>query len=410
MPTVRSAAVSGDERGNFKRMDVAMSCCPHSRRVPEGRVRFRLALAALLTLASAACADTGTGTVDRTDEQLLFVSTSGDERALDWRNLNKDIYRMNADGTGVENLTRHPSSVYASLSLSPDGRKVAFNSDRSGCYAIWAMDTHGTNLVQLTGLRSFTEERCNYAPRWSPDGTRIAFTTTREQSWAIYVMNADGSSPHNVSSPVDEGEVYTYPTSWSPEGRVVFNAHFIADGSSRAYTVNRDGTGLTPLFGRAGDYFPHWSPDGSRIAFISDRDGSPRLYVMNSDGTGVRRLSNLSGEDVLPHAVAIWRNEVSPWSPDGSQIAFENLEGATVSLHVVNVDGSGMRRLAGPETYSAPLLAMFNGWSPSGDHIAFTSSAAGSYDIYVIEPDGTGRVNLTNSPAHETDALWLPSR
>ncbi len=116
-----------------------------------------------------------------------------------------DIYRTNGDGTGLENLTKYPAQVHQDLRLSTVGMRIAFESDRVGCYNIWVMDTEGSGPVQPTGQSG---ERCNEMPRWSRDGSRIAFTSSREpieRSWEAYVMDVGGTDPHNVSD--DEGRV-----------------------------------------------------------------------------------------------------------------------------------------------------------------------------------------------------------
>ena len=364
-----------------------MSSSRHARRV------LHTLAAGVLALAAAAC-ENGLAVADEAQEQLLFVRAEGDPQR-------KDIYRMNADGSGVENLTRQPASIYRSLSLSPDGTRVVYNSDRSGCYAIWGMNTDGTAPQQLTGVGG-TPQGCNYAPRWSRDGTRIAFTSTREQNWAVYVMNADGTSPRNVSSPVEKSAGPGYPVGWTPDGRVVFQYARQTGGavSVQTYVVNADGTGLMPLLA-AEDEFPVWSPDGSRIAFISSRGGTRSVYVMRADGSDVRRVSNLPGEVTFAQSWGHRENDRTPWSPDGTRIAFNNL-GEQGGLYVVNADGSDLRLLS--------AAGEFNGWSPSGRRIAFTGTAAGSKDIFVINADGSGLVNLTPGGADDTDALWLPRR
>ena len=77
-----------------------------------------------------------------------------------------------------------------------------------------------------------------------------------------------------------------------------------------------------------------FSPDGTRLAFTSNRDGNPEIYVMNLDGSGLRRLTNHPGIDATP-----------TWSPTGTQIAFTSDRGGAPSIYVVGVDGLGLRRL-----------------------------------------------------------------
>lgn len=348
-------------------------------------MRSRLAVAMFCVFAGACSDSVG----PRADDQIIFISapvaTPND----------KDIYVMNADGTGQENLTEVPADYYL-LSLSPDGRRLAFTSTREPCIGVWAMNVDGSALRNLTAGAS-SDVGCNRMPRWSPDGSKIAFSTTRDGTYSVYVMNADGSNPVNVYSPVD-GQ--NWPYSWSPDGRVVL-LRYVSGVLPEASIVNSDGTGRQPLFGRTGDRSPAWSPDGSKVAFIRDAGGSASVWVMNSDGSNLRRLTDHAGSDELRD---YWGNEYSPWSPDGTRIAFTNSTGSGIyAVYVIRADGSGLSRLTDPRAGT-----QFNGWSPDG-RVTFTSTAAGTSDVYLIDPDGTGQINLTNtSDSNESGALWLP--
>src|SRR3990170_7990894 len=266
--------------------------------------------------------------------QLLFVRA---EEGV----LGQDIYRMNADGTGRENLTRlstvpYPTFelavTYQSMALAPDGRKIAFDSNRDGCPGIWGMNVDGSGITKLS-IGEYLATRCNHFPFWSADGSRIAFTTSREGTWAVYVMDADGSNPRNVSSPLDQEPGLNWPTGWSPDGRVVFN-HPTGDGQLQAYTVKPDGTELGLLFGRTGDPSPEWSPDGSKVAFIRDTETGSSLFVMNADGSNIRRLTDHPGRDLF--WTDNFENDYTPWSPDGRRIVFTNQVDMRHELRVIN--------------------------------------------------------------------------
>lgn len=367
------------------------------------------AAAVLSALASAsACADgTGlnfAGDVVAPPEPILFVSTvpgdSGGMYAM------RDVFRMDRSGA-VTNLTQHPDDVYRSFSLAPTGRRVAFNSTRTGCQAIWAMNTDGSDLVQLTGTGTYGYDRCNYMPRYSPDGRYIAFQSTREQNFSAYVMNADGTDPHSVSGSVRSDTLRAYPQGWSPDGRVVVSVIGpMSDDASRTYLVNASSGQATRLLPRDGDHSPAWSRDHGRIAFISNRDGSDRVYVMDADGSDVRRLSPLtSGDDALNYTWGYWNNDYNPWSPDGSRIAFTVSGDGIHGVYVMNADGTGLRRLS-----AEGASGEFNGWSSDGEWLAFLSNEAGPTDAYVIRPDGTGKTNLTPGPTNESGVLWLLSQ
>ena len=150
------------------------------------------------------------------------------------------------------------------------------------------------------------------------------------------------------------------------------------------YVVNADGTGLRRLTTNPGaDFDPSWSPDGSRIAFRSERSGDPEIWVMNADGTKQRRLT--AG--------------LSPaWSPDGSRIAYASPgdllcppgRGLRCSgLSLMHADGSGQHRLPHTEGGEYPS------WSPDGTRIAFNSTLTGDHVMSIVNADGSELVDLS---------------
>lgn len=369
-------------------------------------------LAGLAALTLPACGDNSVGPAADPQDQLLFLSTRvGGTDELD-RPL-RDIYRVNADGTGVENVSQQPAWRYWHLDLSPDGQRFAYISSAGSC-GIWVRDVDGGNPANLTDPDGSTQDGCNGWPHWSPDGTRIAFASNREgRSYGSYggfydgyVMNADGSDPHNVSHSVTDGTGLDVAVlGWSPDGQVVFEASIFEGGvwTDVVYLVNPDGTGVQPLFNTPGDHSPHWSPDGARIVFISERNGTQQLYIMNADGSGEQPLTEPDGDAYLPgkHGGTEAAFAYDPWSPDGTRIAFDYDAIDQWGTYVISADGTGLTRLSDHPTH-------FNGWSPDGTRIAFTSQSVPT-DVYVVNADGTAPVNLTDSPNDDSNAVWLPA-
>jgi len=189
-----------------------------------------------------------------------------------------DLYVVNADGSGLRNLTRNlrPTYPYSQLVWSPDGRTIYF----------------GRYLVRTDGSGA---RRLPYIPItavWSPDGRRIAFAKKRPGPPSpsltdIYVMNADGSGTRNLT----HNASYNAEPAWSPDGRKIA-FHSTRDGNREIYVMNADGSGKRNLTRNpAQDGHPSWSPDGRRIAFVSNRDGRLEAHVMNADGSGQRSLT-----------------------------------------------------------------------------------------------------------------------
>lgn len=368
-------------------------------------MRASLPAAVLLAVLSLAACDGPVDPGEQDQEYLLFTRDVDMVRMGTLDSL--EIYRVNADGTGLRNLTGHPAQ-YGGLSVSPDGRKVTFWSNRGdGVMHAWGMNTDGTGLKQLTTTYSGS-------PRWSPDGTRLALTMEGPDGMHVYVMNPDGGNPVKVSGPAmqvgtpcaanAETQTRIGLIDWIGPGRIAFTRHYCGYGY-RYFIVNADGSGFTETGIRMHEAF--WSPDGSKVVFLAHEGGYWRVMLANADGTGARLLSTQGTHQGLP----AW-SRYSPWSADGTQILFfaqtttEQVPSPmscaeSAQAYVVNVDGTGVRPLMDSCT------GAFNGWSRSGDKVAFTvRPGTEAADVHVVNADGGGTVNVSNSAFWESDAIW----
>jgi WD40 repeat protein len=233
----------------------------------------------------------------------------------------------------------------------------------------------------------------------------------------IYGIAPDGSQQivacANLGPPAETAqvvEVTPTPSSDCQEPRTI-TAVSPLEGNWLAFSATRNGNGDIYLMNidaalqgsgddttirltthPASDFDPTWSPDGTRIAFRSQRDGNDEIYVMNADGTCQRNLTNDSVYDWSP-----------AWSPDGTRIAFARFFDGNpfTDLAIINVDGSGLKRLT-------TASGEYPTWSPDGTRIAFSTARDGNYEIYVMNADGTGQTRLTNNPAYDMSPAWSP--
>lgn len=188
--------------------------------------------------------------------------------------------------------------------------RIAFETLRDGNAEIYLMNADGSGQENLTNNNEH-----DGLPAWSPDGQQIAFMSARDGNMEIYLMNADGSGQKRLT----ENPANDYAPTWSPDGKQIAFASD-RDGNTEIYTMNVDGSALTNLTRHpAVDSTPAWSPDGRQIAFTSNRDSEVEayeqsgIYVMNVDGTDVKRLSADSTTGFYP-----------AWSPDGSCLLYQS--------------------------------------------------------------------------------------
>ncbi|MFW6079390.1 MAG: Ig-like domain-containing protein [Gemmatimonadota bacterium] len=207
------------------------------------------------------------------------------------------IWVMNADGTAPKNVSYAGSASADGMpAWSPDGSKIAFASDRDdGDRDIYTMNANGTGVDRLT--TSTADDRW---PAWSPDGSQIAFVSDRDDGVDdIYVLGLDGSGPTPLtSSPADDNR-----PAWSPDGeRIAFTT--FRDGNWEIYVMDADGSNQTNLTNDGStDAGATWSPDGSRIAFRRHHPGNFELYVMDADGSNQTRITETSENEEQ----AAWR-------------------------------------------------------------------------------------------------------
>src|SRR5919198_1162896 len=237
---------------------------------------------------------------------------------------------------------------------------IVFNREHSVNVDLYLRTVRG-KIVRLTRWKGLDE----YAS-FSADGKRIAFGRKRGGNEDVYVMSSSGKGLRRVTrAPGDEiGSVGV-------------------DGQDPVDLTNDP----------ASDLDPSWSPDGTRIAFASNRDDPKgvayEIYVMDADGSNQVRLTHTPGDDGEPS-----------WSPDGARIAFVTTSGTRADIAVMNADGSDLTTI----THSGH--AFEPAWSPDGTRLAFAALRRGRGQLYSIRADGTGLRRLTHDPYDDGAPDW----
>jgi Tol biopolymer transport system component len=358
------------------------------------------ALAGVLAIAPAGGCSDPTASEPARSEQIIFLSTR--DGAMDGAAQLWEIYRMNPDGRGVDNISRHPTN-YSHLDVTPDGRTVIFSAfhprgatwtSASDCpYRVWRMALDGSQL------RPITFGGCSTNPRQSPDGTRVAYQRGNE----IHVTGLDGVGADHATralEPVAPSPCGVTPRAtvlllgWIAPDMLSFQRHVCGAGTTY-YVVGAAGDGLRAVE----EFYPahsYLSPDRTRIAITHPGSASTQadVSIMNLDGSG-RRLVAVGA--YLPSRLY---EDRSPWSPDGRSIYFRVGD----SHFIAPVDGGAPGQLALPREF------VFSGWSRRGDRIAWTAYGSNASHVYVTDADGGGAVNLTNSASRNELPVWVSPR
>jgi dipeptidyl aminopeptidase/acylaminoacyl peptidase len=240
-----------------------------------------------------------------------------------------------------------------------------------------------TTAAGATPLRLTKHPATDASPTWSPNGAQVAFESNRNGDWNsyndsdIYVMNANGTKVREVTF----SNSFDGDPAWGHSGKIAFES--MRTGNGDVWTVSPGGSGETNLTGssKAFDGDPSWSPDGTKIAFTSERDNGDReIYVMNADGSNPTRLTTSPGFDENPS-----------WSPSGSQIAFDTNRDGNLEIYAMNADGSSVHRVT-----NHPAIDALPSYLPDG-RIVFVSEriAKGQRRLFVTGPNGGAVTQVT---------------
>ncbi len=284
--------------------------------------------------------------------------------------------------------------VTADLGNVGGSMDVALTPGDDGTYRLKSTyDVSGPNRVESMSVT--IEQATSLGPYWTNLSSSIdlwpaedvaVFTDAEADNWT----SVDWPPVINLTNhPAEDG---SYPT-WSPDGtRIAFRSD--RDGNFEIYVMDADGSNPVNLTDHsASERSPAWSPDGTKILFTSNRDGNEEVYVMDADGSSPTNLTNNPALDAGRPA----------WSPDGTRIAFASTRDDDFEIYSMAADGTDQIRLT-----DEPAFDLLPSWSPNGTRIAFRSARDGNSEIYVMDADGSNPVNLTDHSASDSEPSWSP--
>ena len=284
---------------------------------------------------------------------------------------------------GEDNLTRvtySPIGGDFDPDISPDGKYMVFSSTQHNTTAdIYIKKVDGRAVTQLT-----SDPAQDVMPVFSPDGRRVAFASDRSGNWDLYIMSVNGGQPMQVTS--DSGQEL-HP-SWSPDGtKIVYSRLSNQSGRWEVWISSLEENGKQQFLGYG--LFPEWSPDPDRpqIVFQRARERGSRLF-------GIWTIDYMNGEAINPTEIASSTTAalINPtWSPDASHIVFAAIhepagdfnKTSTSNSDLWMVGSDGLKKVSltgGSFTCLMPV------WSTDG-RIYFVSNREGVDNIWSLGPE-----------------------
>jgi TolB protein len=264
------------------------------------------------------------------------------------------------------------------------GSQIAFSSRIGRFKELFVMEMDGSNMRQLTSERGLA-----MSSAWDPSGTQLVYTSYRNRVPDLFILDVATKATRQLTR-TSELEI---------------GSHFL--NSSQVLTSRTEGSDsdiillsddgkmlrrLTPP-NRAIDVSPVPSPDGSRIAFCSNRGGGPQIYMMGPSGESARRVSFVTSNYCTSPA----------WSPKGDKIAFVCRADGNFQMFLSDPDGSNAVQLTSSGSSEDPEF------SPDGRYLVFsTTYFGGGYSIAIMRTDGTSIKQVTKGRGGDFEPAWGP--
>ncbi|MBN2370534.1 MAG: PD40 domain-containing protein [Vicinamibacteria bacterium] len=271
--------------------------------------------------------------------------------------------------------------------------KIVFASDRDSSKGhptkeLYIVDYDGFNPRRLTVNRSL-----NILPNWRPDGRAISYVSYRQGIPGLFLAAIyEGRSQTITGDGYRSAQVFA--PSFSPDGsRVAFASN--RKSNMDIWVANADGSGARQITSSpAIDTAPCWSPTGQEIAFTSDRGGTPQIWIMDDEGLNVRRLTNVGNYNDAPN-----------WNPSKQhpEIAYTSRLEGRFEIAVVDLGTSQVRQItAGRGSCESPS------WAPNGRHLVFSCRRGRRWSLTIADRTGARVETLDVGPGNSYQPDWGP--
>jgi Tol biopolymer transport system component len=335
--------------------------------------------------------DGGTGYCWSPDGKSLAVSERDSQKTP------YGIFLPSLETLQAKALTSPPNGLLGDgwPAFSPNGQTLAFARNSTYSVAdIWLQPVSGGEARRLT----FERFTLIFGIAWTADGQGLVFSAQAGSAGSptLYWLSASGGTPQRIPG-IGEGAVLPFI---SRQGnRLAYTSETQIKSSiwrlpgPKCLTPSRSPE--SKISSTRQDFNPHFSPDGRKIAFESDRTGQLNIWVCDLDGSHPTQLTDLKGDTGTPR-----------WSPDSKQLAFDSRPGEDGEIYVISAEGGSPRRLTNDKADDVTPS-----WSRDGKWIYFSSDRSGRYQVWKMSAKGGPATQVTHgggSYALESlDGKWL---
>jgi TolB protein len=298
-----------------------------------------------------------------------------------------DIYVLDVARIYRVNLTRTLTLIEELPAWSSDGMRLAYERNTQGTNQLCVLEIGGQ--IQCFPPHQFFDN----SPVWSPDGRWLAFNSAGTEGGNLFLLETYTGEVRRLNLVT---QVVRRVYSWSPDSTRLAFSEYRPDGYVELSIVDLASGEIVRRLPDtlAQELLPVWSPDGQRIALITDGGTGFQIYVVNaSDTSPARQLTSESGYDLS-----------LSWSPDSSMLLLVSARGGDdFELFSLDPETGVMQALTNNEALDERPT-----WSPDGQQIAFTSDRDGDVHVYVMNRDGSDVRRLTFAEGRNTDPVWRP--
>jgi TolB protein len=338
---------------------------------------YCLLIGVFISLIFVSCHKDEVGDFYSGESKILYIARIS-ENSSDW-----SLLAMSRDGSNESKITDLTVRCEKPV-VSQSGKAVLFvhNTD-DFYYELYYINVDGSNLTLIDRSKRY----CGMAD-WSFDDSKIVYSKcTDENSNQNSLILYDVTSKTKV---VLDNTANCVVGKFSKSNQIAYTRQE-NDNSCNIYRINTNGTNKVKVVSNA--YSPVWSPDATKIAYISTiENGSSQIFVANSNGAQVKQLTSTYSPRIWPG----WPpdgNYDPQWSPDGRKLVYVSCQNEAPDIYIMNADGSGQKRLTTDDGRDEdPEI------NSTGKYILFSSTRnpGNNADIFIMDIDGKNQKPLTD--------------